>query len=150
MQIPGHVKGFIIGELRSHRGNKVELEKLLKDKKDIYHRSRQPNDEPVKGSHSGDPTYSKVVQLERVERMIAYLERRISCVEDGLRICTPEEKKLLEYRYMQEYEPTNEETADYMHYGNRNKFYWVRDAAIAKIAKPFGIYDARWERGEKY
>ena len=149
MQIPGHVKGFIVGELRTYRENKIQLEKLKKDKEDIYHRSRQPAREPVMGSHSGDPTYSKVVQLEKTDAMIIYLERRVAIIEAGLAMCTEEERKLLEYRYMQEYEPTNIETADYMRYGNRNKFYWVRDAAIAKIAKAFGIYDERWKYQSK-
>lgn len=150
MQIPGHVKGFIIGELRTYRENKIQLEKLKKDKEDIYYRSRQPAREPVMGSHSGDPTYSKVVQLEKTDAMIIYLERRVAIIEAGLAMCTEEERKLLEYRYMGEYEPTNEQTAAYMRYGDRNKFYRVRDSAIKKIAKAFGIYDTRWERGEKY
>lgn len=145
MQIPGHVKGFIVGELRTYRENKIQLEKLKKDKEDIYHRTRQPAREPVMGSHSGDPTYSKVVQLERTDAMIIYLERRVAIIEAGLAMCAEEERKLLEYRYMGEYEPTNEQTAAYMRYGDRNKFYRVRDSGIAKIAKAFGIYDERWK-----
>lgn len=148
MRIPGHVKGFIIGELRTYRENKIELKKLKKEKEDIYHRVHQPTREPVKGSHPGDPTYSKVVQLEKTDAMIIYLERRVAIIETGLAMCTEEERKLLEYRYMQECEPTNEQTAEYMRYGDRNKFYRVRDAAIAKIAKAFGIYDERWQRRE--
>lgn len=149
MQIPGHVKGFILGELRSYRENKIELEKLLKDKQDIYYRARQPAREPVMGSHSGDPTYSKVVQLEKTDAMIIYLERRVAIIEAGLAMCTEEERKLLEYRYMGEYEPTNEQTAAYMLYGDRNKFYRVRDSGIVKIAKAFGIYDERWKYQSK-
>jgi hypothetical protein len=146
MKIPWEVKSLIISELRFYRGNKIHLEKLKKDKEDIYHRTYQPAEQPVKGSHSGDPTYSKVVQLQEIEEDIFYLEKRVRNVEAGLAMCTEEERKLLEYRYMQEYEPTNEETADYMRYGDRNKFYRVRDSAIKKIAKVIGIYDTRWGR----
>ena len=47
MQIPRHVKGFIIEELRTYRENKIQLEKLKKDKEDIYHR-------PPTGQRAGD------------------------------------------------------------------------------------------------
>ena len=150
MKIPWEVKSLIISELRFYRGNKIQLEKLKNDKEDIYHRTYQPAEQPVKGSHPGDPTYSKVVKLQEIEEDIFYLEKRVRNIETGLKACSKEERKLLEYRYMQEYEPTNEETADYMCYGDRNKFYRVRDSALKKIAKVIGIYDTRWERGEKY
>ena len=148
MQIPGHVKSFILGELRAYRESVKKLKRLKKDKEDIYQRSRQQMHEPVMGNHSGDPTYTKVVQLETIERKIIYLEHRVAIIETGLAMCTEEERILLEYRYMQEYEPTNEQTSIYMHYGDRNKFYRVRDSAIAKLAKAFGIYDERWLRSE--
>lgn len=146
MKIPWDVKSVIINELRAYRENKIQLEKLKKDKEDIYHRTRQPANEPVKGSHAGDPTYSKVAQLQEIEEAIFNLQRRIANVEAGLAMCMQEERRLMEYRYTGECEPTNEETADYMRYGNRNKFYRVRDAAISKFAKVYGVYDERWSR----
>lgn len=149
-KIPWHVKVFVEGELRAYRENKIELEKLRNDRQDTYYRSRQRTDEPVQGSHSGDPTYSKVVQLERIEGMVVYLERRISCVDAGLKMCTREERELLESRYMGEYEPTDQETIYCLRYGFRNKYFKIKDAAILKIAKAFGVYDERWKRGEKY
>lgn len=108
MKLPGHIKSFVEGELRQHRINKINLDRLKQEKQDIYHRTRQPTQAPVRGSHPGDPTLSAAVMLEKSEGQIKYYETRIAKVEMGLAMCTDQERLLLECRYMGAYEPTNE------------------------------------------
>ena len=141
MRLPGHVRAFVEGELRQHRVNKISLHRLKRERDDIYHRTRQPNREQVKGSHSGDPISAAVIMAEKTDRMIDAYELRVTKVEAGLEMCTVSERRILQARYMEEYEPTDEEVINYLRYGRRNTYFETRDKGLSKIAKAFGLWN---------
>lgn len=138
-RIPDHVKRYVEGELREYRTLKAELEQLKQDRADIYNRFNQPKWEPVKGSHPGDPTSAAAILLEQNSQRTAAIERRLKRMEAGLRACTTKERKLIETKYFNETEPSDDEVMGYLKIYRKN-FYNIKFSAIGRIARVMGIF----------
>ena len=139
IKIPGHIRTFVEGELREYHALLAKARRLKQEKDDIYNRTRQPIGEPVKGSHSGDPTSSAAIMAEKIDRQIVQSEYRIAKVNAGLSECTAQERELVEIRYLQAYEPTDEEAMAHLRYGNRGAYFNAKFSAIRNIANAWGL-----------
>jgi len=134
---PG-VRAYIEEELRSYRGLKAKVKQLQREKSDIYNRSRQLGDNQPRGSGPSDPTFKAAIRLEKLNRQIETIEKRIATTEAGLAVCTRDERKLLEARYMQDWEPTDRQVMAKLYYGSAKTYYDLKFRGLWRLA---------WHRG---
>jgi hypothetical protein len=134
-----NVISFLESELREYRTAKIRVRQLKQEKQAMYHKSRPPSRELVRGSHPGDPTSAAAIRIINIDKNIREYETQIAKIEAGLEMCNLRERELIKNKYFTSYEPTHEQNMECLRYGNRNTYYNTRDEAFRKIARAYGI-----------
>jgi len=139
IKLPHHVKVFIENELREYKIKKAQLKQLKQDRQDIYYKSRQAVNISVQSGEPGDPTSAAGILAERTDQKIKDLEFWIGRIDSGLAACTERERKLIETRYFNPAEPTDEEVMVYLGFGYRNDYFDTKFRALGRIAKMYEL-----------
>lgn len=131
--LPIHIKKYIESELKLYRTYVKSLEELQKDYVDLLHRGRQISLVPG-GNGEQDKTGMIVAKLREIEEKSMNRAQRIEAIENGLSILSDEERKLVEARYFEYPDFSDELIMSQLHYGYRNTYYEIKKRALYKFA----------------
>jgi hypothetical protein len=138
-RVPEHIIRYIEDELRLYKTYKSTVSELELDLEDLLERSRQISFESVPNRNGpGDPVNLTALRSLMIEEKMKQALSRIRKIETGLTILNPEEKNIVESRYLSGVEYTHDQIIIQLRL-NRNRYYKLREEIIQKFAMVFGL-----------
>jgi hypothetical protein len=138
-KIPEHIFRYVENELQLYKTYKLTINELELDLEDLLERSRQISfDLAPNHNGPGDSVNLTVLRSLMLEERMKQLLSRIRKIETGFKLLNPEEKSIVESRYLSGMEFTHDQIINQLRL-NRNRYFKLREGIIHKYAVVFGL-----------